>query len=58
MDKKSRYAVPMAVLESVRVSPDEQIQEQAVDVVHEYLSASELDRARLLSPTGAGTLRV
>jgi hypothetical protein len=58
MDQPSKYNVPMTVLDAVQVAPDEQVQEQDGDGIHEYLTAAELDRALLLSPTGAGKLRL
>ena len=53
----SKYSVPMDVLDSVKVPVDLQVEEQDVHVDHDYLTAEELDRARLLSPSSAGRLR-
>lgn len=58
MTTPSEYAVPLAALDSVRVPPDKQIEEQDVHADREYLTAEELDRARLLSPSGAGKLHL
>ena len=56
--ERSKYAVPMSALQSVEVAVEEQVEEQDVHVDREYLAAEESDRARLLSTTGAGRLRV
>ncbi len=58
MTTDNRYAVPVAALDEVRVPVEQQVEQQDVHVDQEYLAAEELDRARLLSTSGAGRLRV
>ena len=57
MTTPNAYAVPLAVLDGVKVPPDQQVEERDVHVDRDYVPAAELDRARLLSPSGGGTLR-
>ncbi len=42
---------------TVHVAPEDMIEAQAVSSLHEYVHPAELDRNRLLSPTGDGRLR-
>jgi hypothetical protein len=58
MDKPSKYAVPMSQLDDIKVPVDEQVQEQDVHEAHDYLTAVELDRLLLLSPTSAGRVHI
>jgi hypothetical protein len=57
-DTSSKYAVPLADLEGVKVPVELQVEEQDVPEDHDYLTAVELDRLPLLSPTGAGRVRI
>jgi hypothetical protein len=57
VDEKSPYATTLAALEdSVRVDVADMVEEQAVSSPHGYVEPAELDRQRLLGPTGAGRL--
>ena len=58
MESRSPYAVPMAVLDRIKVPTDQQGTEQSVHVVQEYLAAEDLDRTRLLSTSSAGRLHL
>ncbi len=58
MTKENKYAVPVDALDEVRVPVDRQVEQQDVHVDQEYLLAEELDRALLLSISGAGKLHV
>lgn len=59
MTERKEYNVPLGALEATaRVPLAEQVEEQAVGSVPEYLAPEDLDRQRLLSPTGDGRLRV
>ncbi len=55
--EQSNYAVALTDLEkAVHVAREDTIEVQAVSSLHEYVDAVELDRNRLLSPTGDGRL--
>jgi hypothetical protein len=58
MEQQSKYAVPMAALQSVKVPADQLVEEQDVHVDRQYMAPEELDRARLLSSTEAGRLHI
>lgn len=53
------YAVPLAELESsAHVPLDQQVQAQPEAPAEPPIAPEDLDRARLLGPTGAGRLRL
>jgi hypothetical protein len=55
--EQSNYAVSLTELEkTVHVASEDMIEAQAVSSLHEYVDPAELDRNRLLSPTGDGRL--
>ena len=57
MTEASKYAKSLSDLEGeVRVDPKDMVEEQAVSDPHVYVDPSDLDRSRLLSPTGDGRL--
>lgn len=57
MDKKSKYAKALSDLElETRVDPKDMVEEQAISSPHVYVEPGDLDRSRLLSPTGDGRL--
>lgn len=57
MNDISKYAKFLSDLEDeVRVDPKDMIEEQAVSGPHVYIDPANLDRNRLLSPTGDGRL--
>jgi hypothetical protein len=58
MGTSSKYSVPLSTLEAVQVPVEQQVVEQDVHVHREYLTPEELDRARLLSTSEAGRLRL
>jgi hypothetical protein len=53
----SRYTTSLADLEAgTRVDPEDMVEEQPASAPHVYVAPAELDRTRLLSPTGDGRL--
>lgn len=57
MTETSKYAKSLSDLEDgVRVDPKDMVEEQAVSGPHVYVDPADLDRNRLLSPTGDGRL--
>ena len=58
MTSPSKYSVPLAALDSIKVPADQQVEEQDVHVDHDFMAPEELDRTRLLAPSTAGRLRV
>ena len=53
----SKHVKSLADLErETRVDPKDMVEEQAVSGPHVYVDPAELDRLRLLSPTGDGRL--
>ena len=53
----SKHVKSLADLErETRVDPKDMVEEQAVSGPHVYVDPAELDRQRLLSPTGDGRL--
>ncbi len=57
MIKTSKYAKSLSDLEhETRVDPMDMVEEQAVSGPHVYVEPADLDRIRLLSPTGDGRL--
>ena len=57
MTKASKYAKRLSDLEhETRVDPKEMLEEQAVSGPRVYVEPADLDRSRLLSPTGDGRL--
>ena len=57
MTEHNRYATSLGALESsTRVAPEDMVEEQPASAPHVYVEPAELDRRRLLSPTGDGRL--
>jgi hypothetical protein len=57
MTEPSKYATSLSDLEhETRVDPKDMVEEQAVSGPHVYVEPGDLDRSRLLSPTGDGRL--
>lgn len=57
MPEPSKYRQSLEALErGVRVPRDQQVEEQDVEPPPVYVDPEDLDRMRLLGPTGAGTL--
>lgn len=57
MSETSKYAKSISDLEDeTRVDPMDMVEEQAVSGPHVCVDPADLDRSRLLSPTGDGRL--
>jgi hypothetical protein len=57
VSESSKYAKSLSDLErETRVDPEDMVEEQAVSGPRVYVDPADLDRQRLLSPTGDGRL--
>ncbi len=57
MTETSKYAKSLSDLEhETRVDPKDMVEEQAASGPYGYVEPADLDRSRLLSPTGDGRL--
>jgi hypothetical protein len=57
MTETSKYTKSLSDLEDEpRVDPKDMVEEHAVSSPHVYIDPADLDRSRLLSPTGDGRL--
>ena len=57
MTEPTKYEKSLSDLErEARVDPADMVEEQAASAPHVYVDPADLDRSRLLSPTGDGRL--